>query len=46
MKLYINAQQTFEGIVEIYFVPDVSEIPGTYICLIIYLMFPQNKHWM
>jgi len=27
--LYINAQQTCEGIVEIYFMPDVSEIPVT-----------------
>jgi len=35
VKLYINAQQTCYGIVDIYFVPDVSEIPETY-------MFPQN----
>jgi len=27
--LYINAQQTCEGIVKIYFMPDVSEIPET-----------------
>jgi len=27
--LYINAQQTYEGIVKIYFMPDVSEIPET-----------------
>jgi len=26
VKLYINAQQTCEGIVKIYFMPDVSEI--------------------
>jgi len=29
--LYINAQQTCEGIVKIYFMPDVSEIPETYV---------------
>jgi len=28
-----------QGIIEIYSMPDVSEIPETY-------MFPQNKHWM
>ena len=28
--MYLNAQQTCEGIVEIYFMPDVSEIPETY----------------
>jgi len=28
--LYINAQQTSEGIVEIYFMPNVSEIPEAY----------------
>jgi len=33
--VYINAQQTCEGIVEIFFMPDVSEIPETN-------MFPQN----
>ena len=27
--MYINAQQTREGIVEIYFMPDVSENPET-----------------
>jgi len=33
--MYINAQQTCEGIVEKHFMPDVAEIPETY-------MFPQN----
>jgi len=28
--LSLNAQQTYEGIVEIYFMPDVFEIPETY----------------
>ena len=30
--MFINAQQTCEGIDKIYFMPDVSEIPETYIC--------------
>ena len=29
--MYINAQQICDGIVEIYFKPDISEIPETYI---------------
>jgi len=35
IKLYLHAHQTYQGIVKIYFIPDVSEIPETY-------MFPQN----
>jgi len=31
--LYINAQQTCGGIVDLYFMPDVSEIPETYIMI-------------
>jgi len=33
--LYINEQQTCEGFVEIYFMPDVSEMPET--CLPMFL---------
>ena len=29
--MYINAQQTCEDIVDIYFMPDVFEIPETYV---------------
>ena len=35
VKLYINAQQTCDGIFKICFMSDVSELPETY-------MFPQN----
>ena len=30
IKLYLHAHQTYQGIVKIYFIPDVSEIPETY----------------
>jgi len=40
--MYINAQQTCDSFVEIYFMPEVSEIQKH----IIFIMFPQNYNWM